>query len=165
MQTLEPRAFYVYVPYKNQSQAPMFDTAVDDFNFGQLFSVNRYLGNDRIGDANQLTLALTSRLLDPNTGAERLRVAVGQRYYFQNQRVVLNESPRSAVVVRRARRRRGPALRCLGDRRALAVQPGFEADRASARGHPVHAGAGPGLQRELHLFPPVRSTRSADNRG
>jgi LPS-assembly protein len=51
VQTLEPRAFYVYVPYRNQSQAPVFDTAVDDFNFGQLFSVNRYLGNDRIGDA------------------------------------------------------------------------------------------------------------------
>ena len=60
----------------------MFDTAVDDFNFGQLFSVNRYLGNDRIGDANQLTLALTSRLLDPDTGAERLRVAVGPALLF-----------------------------------------------------------------------------------
>jgi len=96
VQTLEPRAFYVYVPYRNQSQAPVFDTAVDDFNFGQLFSVNRYLGNDRIGDANQLTLALTSRLLDPTTGGERLRLAIGQRYYFQNQQVVLNESPRSA---------------------------------------------------------------------
>ena len=96
VQTLEPRAFYVYVPYRNQSKAPVFDTAVDDFNFGQLFSVNRYLGNDRIGDANQLTLALTSRLLDPTTGAERLRVAVGQRYYFQNQQVVLNEAARGA---------------------------------------------------------------------
>jgi LPS-assembly protein len=96
IQTLEPRAFYVYVPYRNQSQAPIFDTALDDFNFGQLFSVNRYIGNDRIGDANQLTLALTSRLLDPATGAERLRVAVGERFYFQDQRVVLTEAPRSA---------------------------------------------------------------------
>ncbi len=98
VQTLEPRAFYVYVPYRNQSQAPVFDTAVDDFNFGQLFSVNRYLGNDRIGDANQLTLALTSRFLDPETGAERLRVAIGERFYFQDQRVVLNEAPRSAAT-------------------------------------------------------------------
>ena len=98
IQTLEPRAFYVYVPYRNQSKAPVFDTAVDDFNFGQLFSVNRYLGNDRIGDANQLTLALTTRLLEPETGAERLRLAVGQRFYFQDQRVVLNESPRSAAT-------------------------------------------------------------------
>ncbi len=98
IQTLEPRAFYVYVPYRNQSAAPIFDTAVDDFNFSQLFSVNRYLGQDRIGDANQLTLALGSRLLDSDYGSERLRVAVGQRFYFQDQRVVLNDTeiPRSA---------------------------------------------------------------------
>lgn len=96
VQTLEPRAFYVYVPYRDQSSAPVFDTAVADFNFGQLFSVNRYLGNDRIGDANQITLALSSRLLDPGTGAERLRVAIGERFYFQDQRVTLNEAPRSA---------------------------------------------------------------------
>jgi LPS-assembly protein len=94
--TLEPRAFYVYVPYKNQSNAPVFDTAIDDFNFIQLFSVNRYLGNDRIGDANQLTLAMFSRLLDPEGGGERFRIGVGERFYFQDQRVVLNEAPRSA---------------------------------------------------------------------
>ena len=128
----------------NQSNAPVFDTAVDDFNFGQLFSVNRYLGNDRIGDANQLTLALTSRLLDPDTGAERLRVAVGQRFYFQDQRVVLNESPRSASTSDVLRRRRGPALRRLGDRRAVAVQLRRDADRAPQRRRPLHAGAGPG---------------------
>ena len=96
LQTLEPRAYYVYVPYRNQIAAPIFDTAVDDYNFAQLFSDNRYLGSDRIGDANQLTLALSSRLLDPGTGAERLRVALGQRFYFQDQRVTLNEAPRSA---------------------------------------------------------------------
>ena len=96
IQTLEPRAFYVYVPYRNQSAAPVFDTAIDDFSFGQLFSVNRYLGNDRIGDANQLSLALTSRWLDGETGAERLRVSVGERFYFNDQRVVLNETPRAA---------------------------------------------------------------------
>jgi LPS-assembly protein len=98
VQTLEPRAFYVYVPYRDQSKAPVFDTALDDFNFGQLFAVNRYLGNDRIGDANQLSLALTSRLLDAETGAERFRVAVGERFYFNDQRVVLNEIPRSAAT-------------------------------------------------------------------
>ncbi len=93
--TLEPRAFYVYIPYRSQNSLPVFDTAIDDFNFSQLFSENRYLGNDRIGDANQLTLALSSRLLDPRTGAERLRVAVGQRFYFADQRVTLGEQPRS----------------------------------------------------------------------
>jgi LPS-assembly protein len=98
VQTLEPRAFYVYVPYHNQANAPVFDTALDDYNFSQLFNVNRYLGNDRIGDANQLTLAVESRLLDPVSGEERLRVAVGERFYFEDQRVVLNESPRSAAT-------------------------------------------------------------------
>lgn len=96
VQTLEPRAFYVRIPYRDQHQVPAFDTAVDDYNFGQLFSENRYLGNDRIGDANQLTLALTSRLIDPATGAERLRVAVGDRFYFIDQRVTLNEPARQA---------------------------------------------------------------------
>ncbi len=98
VQTLEPRAFYAYVPYRNQNAAPVFDTALDDFNFGQLFSTNRYLGNDRIADSNQLTLALSSRIIDSETGVERLRVAVGQRFYFQDQQVVLNESPRSAAT-------------------------------------------------------------------
>lgn len=96
VQTLEPRAYYVYVPYRDQSKAPIFDTALDDYNFAQLFSTNRYLGNDRIGDANQITLGLTTRLLDPATGAERLRVAVAERFYFQDQRVTLTELPRSA---------------------------------------------------------------------
>jgi LPS-assembly protein len=96
LQTLEPRAFYVYVPYREQAQLPVFDTAVDDFNFSQLFAENRYLGNDRIGDANQLTLAVTSRLIDPQSGVERLRVALGGRLYFEDQRVTLpNETPRS----------------------------------------------------------------------
>jgi LPS-assembly protein len=96
LQTLEPRAFYVYIPYRAQSDLPVFDTAVDDFNFAQLFTENRYLGHDRVGDANQLTLAVTSRLLDPQSGAERFRVALGQRLYFQDQRVTLpSETPRS----------------------------------------------------------------------
>ncbi|HEX4884364.1 MAG TPA: LPS-assembly protein LptD [Casimicrobiaceae bacterium] len=96
LQTLEPRAFYVYIPYRDQSRLPVFDTAVDDFNFSQLFTENRYLGHDRVGDANQLTLAVTSRLLDPASGAERIRVSLGQRLYFEDQRVTLpNELPRS----------------------------------------------------------------------
>ena len=94
--TLEPRAYYVYIPYREQNSLPVFDSAIDDYNFGQLFTENRYLGNDRIGDANQLTIGVTSRLLQPGTGAERLRVALGQRFYFEDQRVTLNEVPRSA---------------------------------------------------------------------
>jgi LPS-assembly protein len=87
-QTLEPRLFYVYVPYRDQSQLPLFDTTLADFNYAQLFSENRFVGGDRFGDANQLTWALTSRLLNER-GEERLRATVGQRYYFENERVAL----------------------------------------------------------------------------
>jgi LPS-assembly protein len=96
IQTLEPRAYYVYIPHRRQEQIPAFDTAIDDFNFSQLFTENRYLGSDRIGDANQVTLAATTRLLDPVNGEERFRAAIGQRYYFENQRVTLTEAPRTA---------------------------------------------------------------------
>jgi LPS-assembly protein len=96
VQTLEPRAYYVYIPYRNQSQIPAFDTAIDDFNFSQLFTENRYLGIDRIGDANQVTLAVTSRFLESASGDERMRFSIGQRYYFQDQRVTLSEPPRTS---------------------------------------------------------------------
>jgi LPS-assembly protein len=89
VQTLEPRAMYTYIPFRNQNQLPVFDTVQDDFNFTQLFSENRFIGGDRVGDTNQLALAITSRLLDPVTGAERFRVAVGQRFYFDDQKVFL----------------------------------------------------------------------------
>ena len=95
-QTLEPRAYYVYIPYRRQDQIPAFDTAIDDFNFSQLFTENRYLGSDRVGDANQLTLAAVTRFIDPQSGDERMRFAVGQRYYYRTQRVTLTEEPRSA---------------------------------------------------------------------
>jgi LPS-assembly protein len=87
-QTLEPRLFYVYAPYRDQSRLPLFDTATADFNYAQLFSENRFVGGDRFGDANQITWALTSRLLT-DRGVERLRATVGQRYYFENERVGL----------------------------------------------------------------------------
>lgn len=90
-QTLEPRAFYVYIPYTRQSFLPNFDSAESDFSFAQMLIENRFSGNDRINDANQVTLALTSRLIEPETGIERLRVAVGQQFRFQDRRVILNE--------------------------------------------------------------------------
>ena len=95
-QTLEPRAFYLYVPYKDQRQIPLFDTAVADFNYAQIFSENGFTGGDRINDANQVTLALTSRLLAPSTGQEAFRATIAQRYYFARQQVTLNPatSPR-----------------------------------------------------------------------
>jgi LPS-assembly protein len=87
-QTLEPRLFYVYTPYRDQSAFPNFDSAEADLSFAQLFSENRFVGNDRINDANQLTAALISRYIEAN-GAERIRFALGQRFYFKEQRVTL----------------------------------------------------------------------------
>jgi LPS-assembly protein len=88
-QTLEPRLYYVKIPYRDQSQIPVFDSGLADFNFAQMFSENRYVGNDRIGDANQITAATVSRLIDPATGSELVRAAVGQRFYFNSQQVTL----------------------------------------------------------------------------
>ncbi len=89
VQTLEPRAYFLYIPYRNQDQLPNFDTAQADFNFAQMFTENRFFGSDRIGDAKQVTLSLTSRLLEANSGAERLRVAIGQRFSFTTPQVNL----------------------------------------------------------------------------
>lgn len=88
-QTLEPRLYYLNIPYKDQSQFPLFDTGLSDFNFGQIFSENRFSGYDRVANANQLTAALTTRLIDPMTGAERLKAMIGQRYYFTAPQVGL----------------------------------------------------------------------------
>lgn len=94
-QTLEPRAYYVYVPYENQDALPVFDTGEFSFSFSQLFRNDRFSGADRMGDANQLTLALTSRLLDPGTGDELVRASIGQIRYFRDQRVQLPNQPRN----------------------------------------------------------------------
>jgi len=89
LQTLEPRAYFLYIPYRNQNLLPNFDTAQAEFNFAQMFTENRFFGSDRIGDAKQVTLSLTSRLLEANSGAERLRVAIGQRFSFKTPLVNL----------------------------------------------------------------------------
>ena len=87
-QTLEPRLFYTYTPYKaqNGNLYPNFDTSEADISYVQVFRENRFVGNDRIGDANQVTLAMTSRYLESN-GAERLRMAIAQRFNITDPRV------------------------------------------------------------------------------
>lgn len=95
IQTLEPRLYYVYIPFRAQDQLPNFDTALADFNLAQIFTENQFTGGDRINDANQLTAAVTSRFIDPLDGNEQLRFTVGQRYYFKEQQVSLDDSPRS----------------------------------------------------------------------
>jgi LPS-assembly protein len=88
-QTLEPRLYYLYVPYRDQNLNPLFDTSSNTFSFDQLFRDNRFSGVDRIGDANQLTYALTSRFYDNENGFERFRASLGQVVYFQNRDVQL----------------------------------------------------------------------------
>lgn len=92
IQTLEPRIFYVRIPFKDQNQIPLFDTAIADFNYAQIFSENSFSGGDRINDADQLTVALTSRMLRSSTGQEMLRGTIAQRYYFKDQQVTLNQT-------------------------------------------------------------------------
>ena len=89
IQTLEPRLYYVRIPYRDQSRIPVFDSGVSDFNFAQIFSENRYSGYDRINDANQLTAGMTTRILDATTGVEKFKAMLGQRYYFAPQRVTI----------------------------------------------------------------------------
>ena len=88
-QTLEPRAFYVRTPYRDQSNLPNYDSGANDFNFASIYTENAFVGNDRISDANLLTLGVTSRLIDPNTGAEAVRFGVAQRLRFSDQKVTL----------------------------------------------------------------------------
>lgn len=90
VQTLEPRLYYLYVPYRNQASLPVYDTSIAAFNFSQAFEENLFSGGwDRIANANQLTLGLTSRWLDEVSGFERLSVSLAQRLYFEDQKVTL----------------------------------------------------------------------------
>jgi LPS-assembly protein len=95
-QTLEPRLYYLYVPFKDQKNLPNFDSAITDFSFAQIFSENVFAGNDRIADADHLTFALTTRYVRPDSGEERLRLSIAKRQYFTQQRVDL---PGAAIPV------------------------------------------------------------------
>ncbi len=92
-QTLEPRLFYLYVPFEEQDDIPLFDTQELTFGFGQLFRTNRFSGADRQIDANQLTLALSSAVLDDRDGRELMRASIGQIRYFDDQDVQLPGQP------------------------------------------------------------------------
>ncbi len=97
LQTLEPRLYYVYIPFREQAQLPIFDTALADFNLAQIFTENQFSGGDRINDANQLTAAVTSRLIDPDSGDEQLRFTLGERFYFKQQEVSLTPQLRNST--------------------------------------------------------------------
>jgi len=92
-QTLEPRLLYVNTPYRRQDLLPNFDAAGKDFNFDSIFTENLFSGVDRVSDSHQLTAGVTTRVLDPQTGAEALRLGVVQRYLFRDQRITPDDVP------------------------------------------------------------------------
>jgi len=87
--TLEPRLLYLYVPFRDQADLPVFDTGIPDLNLVELFRRNRYVGADRLSDANQLSGGLTARLIDTASGQQFLRATLGETWYFDSPRVVL----------------------------------------------------------------------------
>lgn len=88
-QTLEPQAYYTYIPYHNQDSIPVFDTTVNTLTYDQLFNYNRFSGIDRIGDANQIGIGIATRMIDDETGEEKIRLGAGEIVYFSNRRVTL----------------------------------------------------------------------------
>ncbi len=93
-QTLEPRLFYLYVPFEDQRDIPLFDTSESSFTYSSLWRDNRFTGRDRIGDANQISLGLTWRWLE-DTGFERQRAAIGQAYYLSDRKVMLSATDKN----------------------------------------------------------------------
>jgi LPS-assembly protein len=90
VQTLEPRLYYLYTPFSDQNDVPVFDSSELDFSFSNLYRTNRFTGWDRIGDANQLTAGISSRVLRAASGEELFRLSFGQIYYFADRRVQIS---------------------------------------------------------------------------
>lgn len=88
-QTLEPQIYYTYIPYRNQASIPIFDTTVNTLNYDQIFNYNRFTGLDRIGDANQIGVGVTTRLIDEESGLEKVRLGAGEIVYFADRLVTL----------------------------------------------------------------------------
>ncbi|MFK4050944.1 LPS-assembly protein LptD [Acinetobacter venetianus] len=92
LQSISPRAFYAYSPYKNQEDYPNFDSTTASISYDQLFNPYRFYGHDRLDDNNFLSLGVTYSLLDTE-GLERVKASIGQSYYFSDRRVTLNQEP------------------------------------------------------------------------
>lgn len=89
LHTFEPRLFYVYAPYREQADLPVFDSGLTEFSFNSLFRENRFTGIDRVGDTNRLTVALTTRYLHQKSGAELFSASIGRVHYYEDRRVTL----------------------------------------------------------------------------
>lgn len=96
IQTLEPRAFYVYTPYRDQNYLPNYDSGSNAYNFASIFTENTFGGYDRISDSKMVTVGATSRLIDPDTGAEGARFALAQRVRLKDEHVVINPTTDTA---------------------------------------------------------------------
>jgi len=92
-QTLEPRLFYVNTPFRQQADLPNFDSSPKDFNFDSIFTENDFSGVDRVSDGNQVTAGVTTRFLDPDSGAEAMRLGIVQRYLFRPQHITPDATP------------------------------------------------------------------------
>jgi LPS-assembly protein len=87
--TFEPRLLYLFIPFREQGDLPVFDTALPDLNLVQLFRRNRYVGADRVGDSNQLSAGLSARMLDADSGRQFLSATLGQAWFFESPLVTL----------------------------------------------------------------------------
>lgn len=112
LQTLEPRLFYLYIPYENQDELPRFDTEPSELTLSRLFEYNRFTGPDRIGDTHHIALGVTSRLLDTASGREYFQVGVGQAFYEKRRRVTIGAP--TALDTRRASPILGEARATVG---------------------------------------------------
>lgn len=125
IQTLEPRLYYVYTPYRNQNYAPIFDTAPLDFGLAEVFTSNRFVGGDRVSDMNRITAGITTRFVDAANGNELARFVLAQEYYFRNTQVTMpGDSPPTV----------GPSNLIAGDSLnigAVSVQQGIEYNQSS----------------------------------
>jgi LPS-assembly protein len=99
VQTIEPRVFYAYAPYRDQSSLPNFDSGLKGFDFSSIFTDNLFSGNDRVNDANHFTIGLTSRFFETSNGIERLRLSGAQRYFAGGNKVSGDSSNRSDILL------------------------------------------------------------------
>ena len=86
-QTLEPRIFYTYTPYEDQSDIPYFDTSLNELNTTTIFQENQFSGKDRVMDTNAITTALTTRVID-DSGYDWMLLTMGQRFYLSDRKVL-----------------------------------------------------------------------------
>ncbi len=140
-QTLEPRLFYLYRPYRDQSNLPVFDSGEIDLSYSQLFSENRFNGSDRLGDSDQLTIAAASALINRSSGRELGRVQLGQIYYFQSRKVTLPGVPKetepTSALAGDARIELTPDLSVKSDMRWDPVIDRFDKGNVALQFHPA----------------------------